>query len=64
MAFRYNDAVDYSKKHAGKTYILKPGAGCRGQGIQLTKNFRCLPPADKLICQLYISKVKLIDFLK
>ncbi|CAH1407877.1 unnamed protein product [Nezara viridula] len=58
------EVTEYSKKHKTTTYILKPDIGCKGKGIQLTKNVKDLVSLDRTICQVYVPKPYLIDGFK
>ncbi|XP_055375449.1 tubulin polyglutamylase ttll6-like [Condylostylus longicornis] len=61
----YMEAVNFSREHRNKTFILKPDAGAQGRGIFLTKNIKeNVKPTERLICQLYINKPLLIDGFK
>lgn len=64
LNFSLNDALTYSKYHKKKTFIIKPECGSQGRGIFLTKNLKDINPAEKLICQLYITKPYLINGYK
>ena len=50
----------YAKVRRAKTFIIKPDTGCQGRGIYLTKNLKDVKPFDRLICQVYISRVRLV----
>lgn len=50
--------------HRNKTFILKPDQGSQGRGIWITKNLRDVKTAERMICQVYITKPLLIDCYK
>lgn len=50
--------------YRNKTYILKPDQGSQGRGIWLTKHLKDVKTADRMICQIYITKPLLIDGYK
>ncbi|CAO1410125.1 unnamed protein product [Diamesa serratosioi] len=58
------DAIQFSRQHKNKTYILKPDQGSQGRGIWLTKNLKDVKTNERMICQLYLSKPLLIDGFK
>jgi hypothetical protein len=53
----YGELVAYAQTNRNKTYICKPETGCQGRGIYVTKHIKEIKPQDKLVCQVYISKV-------
>lgn len=55
--FSLGETLAYARSHRNKTFILKPDIGCRGRGIFLTKNLKDIKPFERMICQVYISKV-------
>ncbi|XP_013170058.1 PREDICTED: tubulin polyglutamylase TTLL13-like [Papilio xuthus] len=60
----FGDALNYSKTHKNKTFIIKPECGSQGRGIYLTKSLKDVKPTDKLIAQVYLSKPYLVDGYK
>ena len=61
----FNAITQYCRMTKGKkTFILKPNAGCQGNGILLTKHpERLIPslPHDDYVCQVYIARPLLIE---
>ncbi|CAG4965597.1 unnamed protein product [Parnassius apollo] len=49
----FGEALNYSKTHKNKTFIIKPECGSQGRGIYLTKSLKEVKPTDKLICQVH-----------
>lgn len=58
VCFSLGEAIAYSRTHRSKTYILKPDQGSQGRGIFLTKNLKEINPRDRMICQVYIHRVR------
>lgn len=48
---------DYMRRNRSSTYILKPSTGSRGAGIYLSKSLKKINAYEKMICQLYVSRV-------
>lgn len=57
----HGDATAYSKARRSRTFILKPDTGCQGRGIYLTKHLKDIKPSERLICQVYIARVRKIN---
>lgn len=55
--FSLGEAQQYAKTHKNKTFILKPDQGAQGKGISITKTLKDIKPTDRMICQVYLSKV-------
>lgn len=55
--FRLNEVLEFCKVYRNKPLIVKPDIGCQGKGIFITKNLNDIKDLDKMICQVYISKV-------
>lgn len=53
----YRELVTYAQTKRNLTYICKPETGCQGRGIFITKHVKEIKPHDKLLCQVYISRV-------
>lgn len=60
----YGDFQAYTRQKKNKTYILKPGSGCQGRGIWVTKNPKEVKPHEHMICQVYVNRPFLIDGFK
>lgn len=60
----YGDFQAYTRQKKNKTYILKPGSGCQGRGIWVTKNPKDIKPHEHMICQVYVNRPFLIDGFK
>jgi len=60
----YGDFQAYTRQKKNKTYILKPGSGCQGKGIWVTKNPKEVKPHEHMICQVYVNRPFLIDGFK
>lgn len=58
------DAIQYSRQHKNKTFIIKPDQGSQGRGIWLTKNLKEVKINERMICQVYLNKPLLIDGFK
>lgn len=58
------DAINFTKTHKNRTYILKPDQGAQGRGISLIRTLKDIKPQEHMICQLYISRPLLIDGFK
>lgn len=58
------DAIQYSRQHKNKTFIIKPDQGSQGRGIWLTKNLKEVKMNERMICQVYLNKPLLIDGFK
>lgn len=54
----YSDFQAYTRAKKSKTYICKPDTGCQGKGIFITKSSKDIQPGEHMICQVYISKVR------
>lgn len=52
------DLNTYARSRRNRTYILKPDTGCQGKGIYLTRSVRDLKPHTRMICQVYIARVR------
>lgn len=57
----YGDATIYSRVRRSRVFILKPDSGCQGRGIYLTKHLKDVKPSERLICQVYIARVRNIN---
>lgn len=57
LLYSYGELVDYARTKRNQTYICKPTTGCQGRGIFVTKNVKEIKPHDKMVCQVYISRV-------
>lgn len=60
--FSQGEVFGYAKAHPTKTFIIKPDVGCQGRGIFLTKSLKELRDVklyERMICQVYISRVSL-----
>lgn len=55
----YSDFQAYSRAKKNKTYICKPDTGCQGKGIFITKSAKDIQAGEHMICQVYISRVRL-----
>jgi len=58
------DAIQYSRQHKNKTFIIKPDQGSQGRGIWLTKNLKEVKINERMICQVYLNKPLLVDGYK
>ena len=56
---RYSEFQAFTRSKKQRTYICKPDSGCEGKGIFITKSSRDIPAGEHMICQLYISRVRL-----
>lgn len=54
----YSDFQAYTRAKKSKTYICKPDTGCQGKGIIITKSSKEIQPGEHMICQVYISRVR------
>jgi tubulin polyglutamylase TTLL6/13 len=63
-SFSLGDAIQYSRQHKNKTFIIKPDQGSQGRGIWLTKNLKEVKINERMICQVYLNKPLLIDGFK
>jgi len=54
----------YGNALNNKIFIIKPDAGCQGQGIFLTKTWDMVPQQQAVVAQVYIKKPLLIDGFK
>lgn len=63
-SFSLGDAIQYSRQHKSKTFIIKPDQGSQGRGIWLTKNLKEVKTNERMICQVYLNKPLLIDGFK
>ena len=54
-------AFSRQKKH--KSYILKPESGCQGKGIWITKNVKDIKPHEHMVCQQYVSRVRIFYYI-
>jgi len=52
------ELMAYASTRRGRTYICKPEMGCQGRGIFLVRNVKDLNPFGKMICQVYVQRVK------
>lgn len=59
ISFSYSDFQAYTRAKKHKTYICKPDSGCQGRGIFLTKSNKDVRPGEHMICQVYISRVRI-----
>lgn len=59
VAFSWGDLQQYARQKKNRTYILKPDTGCQGKGIWITKTPREIKATENLICQTYISRVRI-----
>lgn len=55
----YSDFQAYTRAKKNKTYICKPDTGCQGKGIFITKSAKDIQAGEHMICQVYISRVRL-----
>lgn len=62
--YSLGEAIAFSKVRKSKTFIIKPETGCQGRGIYLTKNLKDIKPYDRLICQVYLSKVRFLSIFE
>nr|CAD7258501.1 unnamed protein product [Timema shepardi] len=53
----FGDLLAYARNRKNRTYICKPDTGSQGRGIFLTKNVKDIKLHERMICQLYLSKV-------
>lgn len=56
----YSDFQAYTRAKKNKTYICKPDTGCQGKGIFITKSSKDILPGEHMICQVYISRVRVL----
>lgn len=49
----YAEALNYSLKSKGKTFIIKPAASAQGKGIYLSQSLQDINQMDGMICQMY-----------
>lgn len=56
--YSYSDFQAYTRDRKNKTYICKPDTGCQGKGIFITKSNKDVLPGEHMICQVYISRVR------
>jgi len=63
LLYSYGELVAYARTKRNQTYICKPTTGCQGRGIFVTKNVKEIKPHDKMVCQVYISRVSSV-FMK
>lgn len=54
----YSDFQAYTRAKKSKTYICKPDTGCQGKGIFITRSSKDIQPGEHMICQVYISRVR------
>lgn len=54
----YSDFQAYTRAKKSKTYICKPDTGCQGKGIFITKSSKDIQAGEHMICQVYISRVR------
>lgn len=54
----YSDFQAYTRAKKNKTYICKPDTGCQGKGIFITKSSKDIQAGEHMICQVYISRVR------
>lgn len=54
----YSDFQAYTRAKKSKTYICKPDSGCQGKGIFITRSSKDIQPGEHMICQVYISRVR------
>lgn len=56
----YSDLQAYARAKKHKTYICKPDSGSQGRGIFLTRSAKDIRPGEHMICQVYLSQVRLL----
>jgi len=54
----YSDFQAYTRAKKSKTYICKPDTGCQGKGIVISRSSKDIQPGEHMICQVYISRVR------
>lgn len=59
VLYSYSDFQAYTRAKKNKTYICKPDTGCQGKGIFITKSSKEVQPGEHMICQVYISRVRI-----
>lgn len=56
----YSDFQAYTRARKNKTYICKPDTGSQGKGIFISKSSKNVLPGEHMICQVYISRVRVL----
>lgn len=56
----YSDFQAYARAKKNKTYICKPDTGSQGKGIFISKSSKNILPGEHMICQVYISRVRVL----